>query len=222
MAIPDEETMARIEHIASGVEHCSTAYRLLVSIAGHAGAINDRGFGRFFAFVQHHAAPVSCIELCKLFEKERRHPLHSIPALLHHLRDVPAPPNTKEAILSTSWMPRSIKKAAERSDVSDPGSLIDATEKILHRPGIQARLDRCRRFRDKLAVHAERVSSPPKIEWNDLDYPIQIAKAFVAGAGYIYGNHVYGSDKLPYIDHNAGKVKKSLMRLLVKSSVIPK
>jgi hypothetical protein len=118
-------------------------------ISVNADKINERGIGKsFFGRLQQLAFRSITLNICKIFEEEKKYELNSIQGVVRHL--ITEAPTA----LDDTKLRDFIRKYQGPSDFGNP---ISALQSTIHgfRNKLKVELDRFKAFRDKKAAHSE-------------------------------------------------------------------
>ncbi len=126
---------------------CKQSIDLYKIIALNADGINKTSTQFFFAHVQMLAAQSIILSFCKIYEQEKHHPLHSIPAILSLLENHNPPPKHTEAVKTFI-----MKHNSESPDIpaQTPHDLLCEVQREY-----ESELKRYKDVRDKSLAHGE-------------------------------------------------------------------
>lgn len=199
------------------------AYALAAEIGRHSAQVNAMGYGQLFAVLQHALSDRQTLSVVKLFEKNSRFPVRSIPAVLRLLDEGAAiwkvrEPTALAAVLGTA------------SDTVSDGQVADAacTARVtrhfrvqLDSPRLTAPLRRIRDSRDKVIAHNEAVDPllRERPTWGDAAVLVEFGKHVAATVAWAYlGLDVTVGGELQ-LTPDAGRTARALSRLLLESGL---
>ncbi len=118
-------------------------------ISLNAKEINEKGAGKtFWAIIQKATLRLFIIDVCKIYEKQKRNKLNSIPEILDFIKDNQIPFKDFEPI--KIFIQNRRKSAEPKKCLESLGEIVDEFMESNKDP-----LNDCKTFRDKKLVHAE-------------------------------------------------------------------